>query len=71
MVFGGTLGPISAISQTLDSRYQTNTVEEMAGIVMFLSEADAPSSVMGTDIDVTMGMLTGPFGPRSRGADHG
>ena len=44
-------------------RYRTNTVEEMADVVMFLSAADAPSSIMGTDIDVTMGMLTGPFGP--------
>lgn len=34
-----------------------NTVEEMARIVMFLSSDDA-SSVAGTDIDVTGGMLT-------------
>ena len=46
-----------------DIQYRTNTVEEMADVVMILAEADAPSSIMGTDIDVTMGMLTGPFGP--------
>jgi len=43
--------------------YRTNTVEEMAEIVMFLAQPDAPSSIQGTDIDVTMGMLTGPFAP--------
>ncbi len=43
--------------------HRTNTVEEMADVVMFLSHPDAPSSIMGTDIDVTMGMLTGPFAP--------
>ncbi|MDJ0740513.1 MAG: SDR family oxidoreductase [Gammaproteobacteria bacterium] len=45
--------------------HRTNTVEEMADVVMFLSSPDAPSSIQGTDIDVTMGMLTGPFAPPS------
>ena len=46
-----------------NSSFRTNTVEEMDDLVMFLADADAPSAIMGTDIDVTMGMLTGPFGP--------
>lgn len=44
-------------------QYRTNTVEEMADVVLFLSSPDAPSSIQGTDLDVTMGMLTGPFAP--------
>jgi NAD(P)-dependent dehydrogenase (short-subunit alcohol dehydrogenase family) len=44
-------------------QYRTNTVEEMADVVLFLAEADAPSAIMGTDIDVTMGMVTGPLTP--------
>lgn len=44
-------------------QYRTNTVEEMADIVLFLAAPNAPSSIHGTDIDVTMGMLTGPFAP--------
>ena len=43
--------------------HETNTVAEMADVVMFLAQGDAPSSIHGTDIDVTMGMLTGPFAP--------
>jgi hypothetical protein len=35
----------------------------MADVAMFLAEAGAPSSIMGTDTDVTMGTLTGPFAP--------
>lgn len=47
-------------------QYRTNTVEEMADVVLFLSSPDAPSSIQGTDIDVTMGMLTGPFAAPDR-----
>ena len=43
--------------------HETNTVQEMADVVMFLAGPDAPSAIHGTDIDVTMGMLTGPFAP--------
>ncbi len=43
--------------------YRTNTSDEMADMVLFLASPDAPSSIHGTDIDVTMGMLTGPFAP--------
>ena len=43
--------------------HETNTVQEMADVVMFLASPDAPSAIHGTDIDVTMGMLTGPFAP--------
>ena len=43
-------------------QHRTNTVEEMADVVMFLA-SDAASSLSGTDLDVTMGMLTGPFAP--------
>lgn len=44
-------------------QYRTNTSEEMADVVMYLASLDAPSSIHGTDVDVTMGMLTGPFAP--------
>lgn len=44
-------------------QYRTNTVEEMADLVLYLSNPDSPSSLQGTDIDCTMGMLTGPFAP--------
>jgi NAD(P)-dependent dehydrogenase (short-subunit alcohol dehydrogenase family) len=44
-------------------QYRTNTSQEMADVVLWLASADAPSSIQGTDIDVTMGMLTGPFAP--------
>ena len=44
-------------------QYRTNTSDEIADVVLFLAAADAPSSIQGTDIDVTMGMLTGPFAP--------
>jgi NAD(P)-dependent dehydrogenase (short-subunit alcohol dehydrogenase family) len=47
-------------------QHRTNTVEEMADVVLFLSSPDAPSSIQGTDIDVTMGMLTGPFAAPDR-----
>lgn len=43
--------------------YRTNNSEEMADLVLYLASADAPSAIQGTDIDVTMGMLTGPFAP--------
>lgn len=52
-----------AASPAPNIQYRTNTVEEMADVVLFLADADAPSSIMGTDIDVTMGMLTGPLTP--------
>ncbi|MCQ8186620.1 SDR family NAD(P)-dependent oxidoreductase [Parvularcula maris] len=44
-------------------QHRTNTSEEMADVVMYLASPNAPSSIHGTDIDVTMGMLTGPFAP--------
>ncbi len=43
--------------------YRTNTVEEMAEVVLFLSQPDAPSSIQGADVDVTTGMLTGRAAP--------
>ena len=48
---------------TPNIEYRTNDVAEMADVVMFLASPDAPSSIQGTDIDVTMGMLTGPLTP--------
>lgn len=56
------LDPAASPAPTLGAR--TNSVEEMADVVLFLADADAPSSINGTDIDVTMGMLTGPVPPR-------
>ncbi|MEM7709836.1 MAG: SDR family oxidoreductase [Pseudomonadota bacterium] len=50
-------------AQAPNIRHATNTVEEMADVVMFLAQGDAPSSLQGTDLDVTMGMLTSPFAP--------
>ncbi|MBM2578136.1 SDR family oxidoreductase [Jannaschia sp. Os4] len=50
-------------AQAPNVRHTTNTVTEMADVVMFLAMGDAPSSIQGTDLDVTMGMLTGPFAP--------
>ncbi|QCX02280.1 SDR family oxidoreductase [Aggregatimonas sangjinii] len=50
-------------AQAPNIQHRTNTVEEMADIVLFLASADAPSSIQGIDLDVTMGMLTGPFAP--------
>lgn len=50
-------------AQAPNGHHTTNTVAEMADVVMFLASPDAPSSIHGTDIDVTMGMLTGPFAP--------
>jgi NAD(P)-dependent dehydrogenase (short-subunit alcohol dehydrogenase family) len=55
------LDPTRVPAPTLGAR--TNTVEEMADVVLFLADAEAPSSINGTDIDVTMGMLTGPVPP--------
>ncbi len=37
---------------------RVNTVEEMADAVMFIA-SDGTSSIFGTDIDLTGGMLTG------------
>ncbi len=39
---------------------RVNTVEEMADVVMFMA-SDAASSLMGTDLDVTGGNLTGAY----------
>ena len=47
--------------------HRTNTPEEMAEMIMFLA-SDAASPLQGTDLDVTMGMLTGPFAPPNRSA---
>jgi len=52
-------------AQAPNMSYRTNTPEEMADMVMFLA-TDAASSLQGTDLDVTMGMLTGPFAPPNR-----
>lgn len=40
--------------------HRANTVEEMANVLMFLA-SDNASSIFGTDIDLTGGMLTGAF----------
>lgn len=50
-------------AQAPNVRHSTNTVEEIADVVMFLAQGDAPSAIQGTDLDATMGMLTGPFAP--------
>lgn len=42
-----------------------NTVDEMADVVMFLAE-NAASSIFGTDLDVTGGMLTGAHFTQAR-----
>ena len=39
---------------------RTNTVAEMADVVLFLA-SDAASSLTGTDLDVTGGNLTGAY----------
>jgi NAD(P)-dependent dehydrogenase (short-subunit alcohol dehydrogenase family) len=39
---------------------RVNTVEEMADVVLFLA-SNAASSILGTDLDVTGGNLTGPY----------
>lgn len=49
-------------------QHRTNTEEEMADVLLFLASPDTPSPIQGTDIDVTMGMLTGPFAPPNRNA---
>ena len=46
-----------------NAQHRTNTPAEMADVVLWLAAPDAPSSLQGTDLDVTMGMLTGPFAP--------
>lgn len=46
--------------------HRTNTSEEIADIVLYLADPDAASILQGTDIDVTGGMLTGPFAPPNR-----
>lgn len=51
-----------------NAQYRTNTSREMADVVLYLASPDAPSSIHGTDIDVTMGMLTGPFAPSNPNA---
>lgn len=52
-----------ATAHARNIQHRTNTSEEMADMVLFLASPDAPSSIHGTDIDVTMGMMTGPFAP--------
>jgi len=52
-----------AASPAPNIQHRTNSVEEIADVVLFLSQADAHSSITGADIDVTMGMLTGPLTP--------
>lgn len=59
---GGYTGPHPAPMPNIPRR--VNTVEEMADVVMFLA-SDAASSLMGTDLDVTGGNLTGAYLPRS------
>lgn len=46
--------------------HRTHTSDEIADIVLYLADPDAASILQGTDIDVTGGMLTGPFGPPNR-----
>ncbi|MEO0720904.1 MAG: SDR family oxidoreductase [Pseudomonadota bacterium] len=52
-------------AQAPNMSYRTNTSDEIADVVMFLA-SDAASSLQGTDLDVTMGMLSGPFAPPNR-----
>lgn len=54
-------------AQAPNLSHRTNTSEEIADVVMFLA-SDAASSLNGTDLDVTMGMLSGPFAPPNRNA---
>lgn len=56
----GYTGPQPAPMPNIPRR--VNTVEEMADVVMFLA-SDAASSLMGTDLDVTGGNLTGAYLP--------
>ncbi len=52
-------------AQAPNLMHMTNTSEEMAEMVMFLA-SDGASSLNGVDLDVTGGMLTGPFAPPNR-----
>ncbi|WP_230374235.1 SDR family NAD(P)-dependent oxidoreductase [Pontivivens ytuae] len=52
-------------AQAPNLMHRTNTSQEMAEIVMFLA-TDAASALNGVDLDVTGGMLTGPFAPPNR-----
>ena len=52
-------------AQAPNLMHRTNTSAEMADMVMFLA-TDAASSLNGVDLDVTCGMLTGPFAPPDR-----
>lgn len=52
-------------AQAPNLMHRTNTSDEIADMVMFLA-SDAASSLNGTDLDVTGGMLTGPFAPPNR-----
>ncbi|MEM9011420.1 MAG: SDR family oxidoreductase [Pseudomonadota bacterium] len=54
-------------AQAPNMSHRTNTVDEIADVVMFLA-TDAASALQGTDLDVTMGMLTSPFAPPDRSA---
>ncbi len=54
-------------AQTPSFGHRTNTFDEIADVVMFPA-SDAAWSVNGTDLDVTMGMLAGPFAPPNRNA---
>ena len=56
-------GENPAESPAPNVEYRTNASQEMADIVLWLASANAPSAIQGTDIDATMGMLTGPFAP--------
>jgi NAD(P)-dependent dehydrogenase (short-subunit alcohol dehydrogenase family) len=57
---GGYTGPQPAPMPNVYRR--VNTADEMAEVVLFLA-SDAGSSVLGTDVDVTGGMLTGAHLP--------
>lgn len=59
---GGYTGPHPAPMPNIPRR--VNTVEEIANLVMFLA-SNAASSLMGADLDVTGGNLTGAYIPRS------
>ncbi len=54
-------------AQAPNIMHRTNSSDEIADMVMFLA-TDAASALQGTDLDVTMGMLTGPFAPPNRNA---
>ena len=52
-------------AQAPNLMHMTNVSEEMADMVMFLATNEA-SALNGVDLDVTGGMLTGPFAPPNR-----